>query len=331
MTLPVATEFLFSTGGILLLSLVLDRLLGDPAYPLHPVRVIGWLAQRLEQFLFKIGFTGYLGGGLLVLILCAGAYFAMPHMWKGLYGLHPWLPWVVELYLVYSLIAFGDLLKHGQAVLQADGLAETRREASKLVSRDLESADRGACYRATAESMAENLVDGFFSPILFYWIFGFEGLLIFKIISSLDSMIGYKNERYCRFGFVAAKLDDLLNWLPARLFLLPFYLACLITPSAKAGAGLKISLGQHNRHQSPNSGWPMAAFTGALNLRYGGPVVRGGEVKEEPWFGPQEAPILDSAPQLQRLFSLLNAFWLVCVLGVIGLVLYPLVTQFYGI
>ncbi len=305
-------EVLFTSGGLLLFALLLDRVWGDPVYLLHPVRLLGHLARLLEQGLFQLGWKGRLGGLLQLLALIGLSLPPLLWLRESLTKASPWLGWGFELWLLYSLLAFGDLLKHGKQVLRAikaKDLAQLRQEAGKLVSRDLRKADEAACLRATLESLAENFVDGFVSPLLAYLFFGLPGLWIFKVFSTLDSMVGYKTERYRRFGWAAAKGDDLLNWLPARLGWLGLVLAAALTPGVSGKKAWVCGWRQHRRHASPNSGWPMATVAGALGLRLGGPVARGGSLRQEAEYGFHNDPFGAKPSDLTRLFRLLNWAW----------------------
>ncbi|MDX2469756.1 MAG: adenosylcobinamide-phosphate synthase CbiB [SAR324 cluster bacterium] len=315
MTIESLFPFFSEPSIILLVALILDRFLGDPVYPLHPVRLIGLLSIKIESKIRGLttndglaGFTHFLTMALIAVVIPA-------LLVEKLQNLHFLSGTLVELFLVFHLIAFGDLVKHAKAVFSAPDIVTMREKASWLVSRDLKQATEQDCARATIESLAENLVDGFFTPLISYLFFGLEGLLFFKMVSTLDSMIGYKNEKYINFGFWAAKADDALNFFPARIFALILGLSALITPGTSAKMALKVALKDHTKHASPNSGWPESAVAGALGISLGGPVTRFGKLSEEPWIGKGLEIDLNARHQL-ILIRLSNGFWLVCFLFV---------------
>ena len=217
----------FLAAGILL-----DLLLGDPHYPAHPVRLMGWTLSRTENALRRLGLDGYAGGILLFVILAmvwAGGISAL------LTALPAMAAKVLHVYLIYSLLALRDLLRHGWNVERAarrNDLQQARAAISRLVGRDTSKMDLAACRRAAIESLSENLTDGFISPVFWYSVAGLPGLVLFKVVSTMDSMVGYKTPRYLRFGWCGARTDDLMNWIPARWtwlliaglsFLLPGY------------------------------------------------------------------------------------------------------------
>ena len=214
---------LTSWGSPLLLIwsiFLLDLWFGDPVYRFHPIRLIGSLLSYLERWLYAIGWNGYVGGillGLLLLGIVLGCYFILQGF---LNDLHPIFGWGVDLFLGYSLLALRDLEIHGLRVWQAttdSNLMKAREEAAQLVGRDVKELDLTGCNRATLESLSENLSDGVASPLFWLTLGGIPSMLAFKVISTMDSMVGYRNDRYLSFGWFGARADDLMNWMPARL------------------------------------------------------------------------------------------------------------------
>lgn len=316
--------------ALLLAALLLDKALGDPNICWHPVRLMGRLSQGLERLFYPLGrFGGLLHwafGGFLVVVLT----------WTAIDALARYAPLsalVAELLLVWLLLAFGDLKKQALAVavaLEQDQLAQARALAGQLVSRDTKNMDPQSTGRAALESLAENFVDGFLSPLLAYWLFGLEGLLLFKWTSTLDSMIGYKTPQYAAFGWTAAKLDDLANWLPARLAWGLIALSAW-APGCSLADALKWGWRHHNRLDSPNSGWPEAAAAGALGIRLGGPVTRSGVLIEAPWLGDPQAELGGEPRHIRSLARLFERLWWALALAVafnIVLNRYDLVTSF---
>jgi len=270
----------------ILLALLLDLLLGDPQWLPHPVRLIGWLTARLETLcrpLLPAKLAG-LATVLLTLTLTGLATWGVLH---GATAIHPALGIAVSVLLLYLSIAVRDLLAHGERVYQAlkiGDLAEARQRVAFLVSRDTAHLDSQGISRATVESLAENLVDGITAPLFFALIGGPLGVMLYKAASTMDSMFGYKNEQYRAFGWGAAKLDDLLNFLPARLTGLMIPLAALLT-GLDWHNSWRIFRRDRLHHASPNSGHSEAAVAGALNIQLGGPGVYFGTPTLKPTLG----------------------------------------------
>ena len=286
---------------------LLDLWLGDPVYRFHPIRLIGSLLIYLERWLFARGWNGYTGGillGLLLLGIVLGCYFLLQKLFGSL---HPVLGWSLDLFLGYSLLALRDLEIHGLRVWRATAkgnLMEAREEISQLVGRDVERLDLAGCNRATLESLSENLSDGVVSPLIWLTLVGIPGMLAFKVISTMDSMIGYRNARYLRFGWFGARADDLMNWVPARLtwFLLSF--TAWILPGYDARMSWSIGLSQHQHMPGPNAGWGQAASAGALRVQLVGEKWKNGRLQHSAWLGhPDDSSEVgaDFIPKLIRL------------------------------
>ncbi len=190
------------------------------------------------------------------------------------------------------LLAQRSLYDHVAAVrdaLDRRGLAAGREAVSHIVGRDPESLDEYGVARAAIESLAENFSDGVVAPALFYALFGLPGIFVYKTANTLDSMIGHKTPRYLQFGWAAARLDDLLNLVPARLSGVLLAAAALATPRARALPALRTMLRDARKHRSPNAGWPEAAAAGALDLALAGPRRYQGHVVNDPWLGEGRA------------------------------------------
>lgn len=287
----------------LLLAVTLDLLFGDPVYPLHPIRLMGLTLTGFEKSLRAIRLDGYAGGCLLFVLLGALWAGVLSFAPMGFHGLHPLAGQAFHVFALYSMIALGDLFKHGRDVDQAvseGNLEKARLAIAKLVGRDVAKMDGPACRRAAVESLAESLVDGFASPLLFYALFGLPGVVLFKVISTMDSMVGYKTEPYLRFGWCGARLDDLLNLLPARLSWLLISAAAVVVPGCAAGKALRIGLNQHAIIPGPNAGWSEAAIAGAMQRRLIGPIWRGGSLVTDIWIGAPSDPEGGSADDYRR-------------------------------
>jgi adenosylcobinamide-phosphate synthase len=307
----VALLNLRPSGELLAAGVILDLLFGDPNYAAHPVRLMGASLSRIEVFLRKIGLNGYTGGVLLFLTL---ALLWVVGVSTAVAYLPPPVAWILQAFVIYSLLALRDLLKHGWDVQRAAGrndLEGARVAIGKLVGRDTTVMDLAACRRAAIESLSENLVDGFLSPVFWYAIAGLPGLLVFKVVSTMDSMVGYKTARYLRFGWCGARADDLMNWIPARLTWLLLGLAALFTPACSVRKALRTGWRQHHIVPGPNSGWSEAAVAGGIQRKLIGPIWASGKLVTELWLGdPNDAPAGEPA-DFQRAAALLISSGLV--------------------
>lgn len=278
---------------LLIAACLLDLLLGDPVYRAHPVRLFGRTLARMEAALRAAALDGYLGGIFLFLFLGG--------LWCGLavavafilQAVHPWLAAAFHVFWVFSLLAFRDLLVHvGRVERAAKGgnLEDARRAIAMLVGRDTDRMDGAACRRAAIESLSENLVDGVLSPIFWYCLLGLPGITLFKVVSTMDSMVGFKSPRYLRFGWCGARLDDLMNLLPARLAWLLISCAAIFVPRCSALGALRVGWSQHAIVPGPNSGWSEAACAGAIRRRLVGPIYAQGALVNEAWLGDPADP-----------------------------------------
>ena len=287
---------------ILISALILDSFLGDPPFPFHPVRLIGATISALEKLLLRLRSSGSGGGILLVTMtigLAIGTYLTLRHF---IAGLHPFLATVLDLYLAYSCLALKDLCKHADPIaetLARSDLTQARTELQNIVGRDTSNLNPEGVARGAVESVAENFVDGVLSPMFWYSMValfshlfgcpapaaaGIVGMLAYKATSTLDSMVGYRSEHYLLFGRPAARLDDLANFVPARLSLIILSIGAVLS-GEKAWAGLKISRRDRLKHLSPNAGHSESFVAGALGIRLGGPTVYQEEIVEKPWLG----------------------------------------------
>jgi adenosylcobinamide-phosphate synthase len=294
---------LFATGGpidplmVLLVALIIDAVLGDPPWlwrtiP-HPVALIGRLILYLDQKLNRdkrSEIDRRLRGALVVGGMIAGSVgfglcvTELRRRW--LWG------WAVEGVLIWTLIAQKSLFGHVWAVARAldhGGLASGRQAVAKIVGRDPESLDEFGVARAAIESCAENFADAVVAPVFWYILFGFPGLLAYKTANTMDSMIGHRSDQYREFGMVAARLDDVMNLIPARLAGVILSVAALFVPNGRPLAALRVMVSDHGHHRSPNSGWPEAAMAGGLDLALAGPRRYPGYVAQEKWIGDGRA------------------------------------------
>lgn len=277
----------------ILAAVALDLLLGDPRWLPHPVRAIGFLAQRLEQPLRRLIPDERTSGVVMVLLVVATTGLSAWALISLAELFHPRAGDIVAVILIYTTIAARDLERHSYAVfraLSAEDLAEARRRLSRIVGRDTAHLDARGVTRATLESVAESTVDGVTAPLFFALLAGPVGAIVYRAINTLDSIVGYTDKRYLRFGWAAARLDDLANYLPARLTA-PL-IACAATLLGQHGAqSWRILRRDGRRHASPNAGLPEAAMAGALGVQLGGIDYYAGEPLAKPTIGDPTIPL----------------------------------------
>ena len=305
-------EILMHPGMMLAMILGLDLLFGDPVYRLHPVRLIGKFLTWYESILRQIGLNGKFGGIILVLLLLCSSLVIGWSIFYLLASLHWSLSWLWYMYLGWSLLALGDLLKHAKnvaAAIKEDDLAEAKRQVGMLVGRDTKQMDLPACGRAAVESVSENLNDGVIAPVFYFCFFGIPGMLFYKVVSTLDSMVGYRNERYQDFGWCGARFDDLLSWIPARLSWLLLSISAALFPGLSGRNAFRVGWQDYSKLPSPNAGWSEAAAAGALKIKLCGPVWREGKLAHDYWLGSNDdregATYMDI--QLMNKFALLTS------------------------
>lgn len=322
--LEAIARFLTPNLGAFVLAVLLDFVLGDPTYRLHPVRLIGDLLRLFEWLLRGIGLNGYVGGVLLFVALAGSACGATLGLMEWLRGFGPGYAWALHVFLLYSLLALGDLVHHVwriERALKKDDLAGARAAVSMLVGRDTDRMDAAACRRAGIESLSENLTDGWVTPLLWYALGGLMGLVVYKVVSTMDSMVGFKNERYLRFGWCGARLDDAMNFVPARATWLLIAAAALVVPGASAKKALEIGADQNDELPSPNSGWSEAATAGAIQRRLVGPIWRGGNLVTDIWLGDPKDPPAGERADVVRAIATNVAAGVLAVLLAGGVVL----------
>jgi adenosylcobinamide-phosphate synthase len=294
----------------LFLALVIDALFGDPEdlyrrIP-HPVVLIGRLIGLLDRLLNRNSPT-------VRRVLGVGVALGVP----GLAASVGWLlsdalgrvegGWVLEAFLASTLLAQNSLHSHVRAVAKAlgEGLDAGRVAVARIVGRDPNQLDEPAICRAAIESTAENFSDGVVAPVLAFLVGGLPGLLAYKALNTGDSMIGHLTERHRDFGWATARLDDLVNWIPARLSALLFAVAAVVQAAANPTAALAAARRDAPHHRSVNAGWPEAALAGALNFRLAGPRRYEDVLVQDAWMGDGRA---DLTPEdIEQALSLYRA------------------------
>lgn len=265
---------------ILLIAMILDAVLGEPDWlwsrlP-HPAvlmgRVIGWLDQRFNQ-----GPARKVKGTVAFAALC-GAVLTLGVLIFVLPG-----GWIIETLLTAFLLAQRSLSDHVRTVADALRLSigDGRLAVAQIVGRDTTDMQEPAIARAAIESAAENLSDGVIAPAFWFLVAGLPGLLLYKVTNTADSMIGYRTDQHRDFGWAAARFDDLLNWVPARLT------AALIAVTHVRWDAHSLIRRDAKLHRSPNAGWPEAAIAVVLNVALSGPRSYGGVPQDFPYVHPE--------------------------------------------
>lgn len=272
----------------LLAAFILDLLLGDPRKLPHPVKSIGFLAMNAEALLRKYQGISLKAAGILAVVIVVGGTAVVT--WGVLWlcsSVHPLFGVAASIVILYFSFATEDLAGHARAVLAAleqKDLQQAREKVGMMVGRDIAEMDKEDVVQATVESVAENTVDGVTAPMFYALLFGPVGAMTYKAINTLDSMFGYKDERYMEFGWASAKLDDAANYLPARLTVPVVGFAAWIM-RLDGYAVFRSVVRTARKHASPNAGFSEAAFAGALGVRLGGPRSYGGIRQKLPYLG----------------------------------------------
>lgn len=289
----------------LIAAFILDMIFGDPAWLYHPIRLIGKLISATEKglrSLFPKTKTGERTAGFLLLIIVVGVTFGVSAGVLFCVSLiHPWAAVLLETFWMYQILAMKCLkdesAKVYRAVCQKD-IALSRKMISYLVGRDTSNLTFGEIIKATVETVAENTTDGVLAPMIFMAIGGAPLGFAYKAVNTLDSMVGYKNDKYRYFGTCSAKFDDAVNFIPARIAGILMILAAFFCGYDAKGAG-KVFFRDRNKHLSPNSAQTESACAGALGLQLGGTHDYFGKPVEKPTIGdaivkPSPKHILDS-------------------------------------
>jgi adenosylcobinamide-phosphate synthase len=282
----------------LVLAMVLDAIFGEPKWlwdrvP-HPAIVMGRVVAKLDAALNN----KTRGAGVLALVMLVGAALVVGLVMAALPGI-----WA-EVIVGAMLLAQRSLVQHVQRVADALRLSvsDGRGAVAMIVGRDVRGMDGPAVARGAIESAAENLSDGVIAPVFWFAVAGLPGLLVYKIVNTADSMIGYRTEKYEAFGWAAAKFDDVLNWIPARLT------ALLIWSVAGQKASWRDIIDDAALHRSPNAGWPEAAMAPALGVSLSGPRSYDGAHETFPWVNPDGRK--DAGPNdVDRAIGLLWKAW----------------------
>jgi len=297
-------------------GLLLDTLIGDPRWLPHPIRLFGNTIAAMEHQ-FNRGSGKKLKGILttIFLVIVTGTvFFAIIELIKE----KPIVYYPVASVFVFYGLANRSLLDEALKVnrkVNKEGLSAGRKQLSQIVGRETSDLSENQVRSAILETLSENLSDGVIAPLFYYSLGGIPLMFAYKMVNTLDSMIGYKNEKYKKFGFFAAKLDDVLNYIPARIT------ALLIALAGFSRRALQFILRYGNKHSSPNAGYPEAALAGVLNCRFGGPNYYHNQLVNKPHIGAHEKKLgnkdLFITIKINILVTLI--FSMVCILLLIAI------------
>ncbi len=257
---------------ILFFSIVLDLLIGDPHWLPHPVVQMGKLITFLEKRWNRGENRAGKGIALTVTVVLTVFLLSSAIIIIG-YQIHPVVGVFTQIYLISTTIAIKGLSTAAKSVLtplEKGDIAAAREKLSMIVGRDTERLPESEIVRGTVETVAENTVDGITAPIFWAIIGGAPLAMVYRAINTLDSMVGYKNEQFMQFGRASARLDDAVNWLPARLTALSMWLAAFFIKRSKRKNGWKVTWRDARKHPSPNSGWSEAMAAGLIGIQLGG-------------------------------------------------------------
>jgi len=265
----------------LLLGWLLDFIFGDPSRLPHPIvwfgKMISWGEHR-----FNSGTHRMAKGALMAVAFILLVFFAVWGLKRLIPNLVLWL--ILDTVIIFYCLAGTTLIREVREVFLAldRSLDEGRRQVARIVGRDTSQLSAQEVRTAALETLAENLSDGVIAPLFWLALLGTPGMLAYKMVNTLDSMIGYRTERYKDFGCWAARIDDVANYIPARLT------ALLMVIASGRLSLLKFVWQNGRRHASPNSGYPEAALAGILNCRFGGPHIYFGELFDKPYIGTND-------------------------------------------
>ena len=266
------------------IAYVLDLIFGDPQNVVHPVQVIGKIISAGEKVLLRKKYK-FLAGAVLNIFTVSITYTSMYLISKSVKISVFFM--IIEIYLMYTIFSINSLAREGNRVyriLKEGDIEKARKDLSYLVSRDTEMMDEKMIIRSTMETISENTVDGIVAPMFYMFLGGMPLAMAYKAINTLDSMVGYKNEKYMEFGKFSAKVDDVANFIPARITGILIVLASMILGYDYKNS-LKIFLRDRKNHSSPNSAHSEASVAGALRVQFGGKVSYFGKEINKPMIG----------------------------------------------
>lgn len=275
----------------IIIAFILDLIIGDPKYRFHPVRIIGNLITYFEIIFRDISKNQKLNGILFASFIISISSIPLSILLFFLsslgYTVIQIINFLIIIYFIYSLLSIKDLCKKAKEIhflLSKKKIVKARQKLSLIVGRDTKDLNIKEIIRATIETISENTVDGIISPLFYCFLGGVPLMIIYKSINTLDSMVGYKNKKYIDFGWASARIDDIFNFIPARIsgILIPLSFFMILKNGFRS---FKIVIRDGNKNPSPNSGIPEAAFAGGLGVQLGGINYYKGEIVIKPDIG----------------------------------------------
>jgi len=312
----------------IILGYAIDLIIGDPSWFYHPVRLIGKFIDFTETFLRKIAKTAAsqkVAGVVLAAVTVGGTYFLLYFLLKFIHQENIYIFHLINIFLVYTVLATKSLSDEALKIynlLSQDEIEKARHRLSFIVGRDTADLSEEKITKAVVETVAENASDGIVAPLFYLFIGGVPLAMAYKAVNTLDSMVGYKNERYLHLGWASARLDDIANFIPARLTALLLALSALLSGSyEEAKRAFVTMLKEGSHHESLNSGYPEAAMAGALGISLGGVNTYGGVEVAKPVLGAELNPTAPfhilKAERLMRITSFLALLTGVLILWLI--------------
>lgn len=306
---------------ILPFAFFIDLIFGDPHFRHHPVRWMGkaieWFEPRFRRLSQTLSIGLAVSGGLFAITLILLTWATAAGVLEAARLMHPGAGIALEVLMIYFCISARSLESAGmeiRGILMEGNLKQAKEKLAMIVGRDVRNLSKEGVARAAVETVAENLVDGVIAPLFFAALGGGPLVMAYKMVNTLDSMVGYKNDVYRKFGTAAARIDDAANFIPARLSVPVIALGAQIL-AKKGRSAFAVARREGRRHASPNAGFPEAAFAGALSVRLGGPNVYHGKMVRKPYiglrFGAVKIGDIGRACDLMMLSSLL---WLIILL-----------------
>ncbi len=277
----------------IIIGFLLDSIIGDPYWMPHPIRLIGSYIYKLDHLFSNSNLPTYFRGLLIVILVLLPTFFTSYFICLLCYHIHFLIGIIFESILICYMLAAKNLKDESMKVyhaLERDDLTGSRKAVSMIVGRDTDQLDSNGIIRAAVETVAENTSDGVTAPLFYIALFGAIGGIMYKAVNTMDSMIGYKNEKYKKLGFFAAKLDDILNYIPSRI---TAYLMIIVCPILKLDAknAYRIWKRDRRKHASPNSAQTEAACAGALHVRLAGDTSYFGVLHKKPYIGDDDRDI----------------------------------------
>ena len=277
----------------IIFAYILDLIIGDPEWLPHPIVLIGKVIEILEKGLTRVINNKKVAGIILSFLVVVGTYFFVFVLILFAAHLHWIFGIIASIYFIFVSLSVKDLsieTNRVYASLNKNNLSQARKNLSRIVGRDTGNLNEREIIRASVETVAENTVDGIISPLFFAFIGGAPLSMAYKAVNTLDSMVGYRNKRYIDIGWASAKLDDIANFIPARISMLLVPIASFFCRKGFRNS-VRIVLRDREKHTSPNSGIPEAGFAGALGIRIGGANYYKGKLVGKSCIGDAEKPL----------------------------------------